>query len=243
MTELRKLAETFVPWLVEKTTIRFVVYGLFWLTTAFVAWWFVTGDAGPERFVASSPLMGVLIAAAPVVLVWQTSRRGLSRVHGFVFGTVLFLTTVPGFVIGRAQAQEETPTGFALVEVAVFLVWGAVFPTMVDRVDRRFRRLRGPVEDPKAEIRVMVMRIGLAVLIMLMANEMAAGFRSYVALVTRVKWTAAVACASCLVCPLLSFAPGGVVWDATWADVVAAVVSAAQWRGPLRNSQWRGGLP
>jgi hypothetical protein len=131
------------------------------------------------------------------MLVRQTSRTGLSRVNG------------------QAQAKEETPSGFAPVEVAVFLVWGAVFPTAVDRVDRRFRSVRGPEKDPRAEVRVVVMRIGLAVLITLMANEVLAGFLSCVALVSRAEWTAAVACGSCLVFPLLSLAPGGVVWGAT----------------------------
>ena len=76
------------------------------------------------------------MAVAPVVLVWRTSRRGLSGVSWLPLGTALAMTLVfPSSQLGKAQEQ---PVGVMLV---VLVVWCAAFPAMLRHLDRHYRGL------------------------------------------------------------------------------------------------------
>jgi hypothetical protein len=229
----RKLIETFLPWLVEERTTRTIVYWLFWLTTACIAW----------LFIVSNPVFGWFVVLAPVLLVWLTSRLGLSRVNGVLLGVVLTLALFPAFFLGMAQASEEVPTGFVLAGLLIFLVWVAAFPTMLDHVDRHYRVKRdGPDDDPFAEYRLMLVRLWMATMIMSVVGESLAALVCVAALLYRRKWTAALAGVACLVCPLLSITYGEIGWDADVIDVIAAGMSAYSWYGALRNPHWGGGM-
>lgn len=233
MNELvRKLIDNFLGAWVEKSG-RKVLYWLFWLSTACIAW----------LLIVSNPVFGWFVVLAPVLLVWLTSRRGLSRVNGVLLGLVLTLALFPTFFLGMAQATEQTPTGFVLAGLLIFLVWVAAFPTMLDHVDRQYRkRSGGPEEDPFAEYRVMLVRLWMATMVMAVVGEALAAAVCVAALLYRRKWTAALAGVACLVLPLLSLGYGGIEWTADPIDMIAAGMSAYSWYGALRNPHWGGGL-
>jgi hypothetical protein len=188
-------------------------------------------------------VFGWFVVLAPVLLVWLTSRQGLSRVNGLLLGVVLALALFPAFFLGMAQASEETPTGFVLAGLLIFLVWVAAFPTMLAHVDRRYRvRNAAPADDPFAKYRVMLVRLWMATMVMAVVGEALAALVCLAALLYRRKWTAALAGVACLVFPLLSVSYGAIVWDAEVVDVLAAGVSAYSWFGALRNPHWGGGM-
>jgi hypothetical protein len=209
------------------------VYWLFWLTTACIGW----------LFIVSNPVFGWFVVLAPVLLVWLTSRYGLSRVNGTLLGVVLTLALFPAFFLGKAQASEETPTGYVLAGLLIFLVWVAAFPTMLGHVDRHHRAKRAvPDSGPFAEYRVMLVRLWMAAMVMFVVEESLAAAVCVVALLYRRRWTAAVAGVACLVFPLLSVTYGELAWDADLVEVIAAGMSAYAWYGAMRNRHWGGGL-
>lgn len=241
MIDWRKLVDTFLPFLVEEGTTRKVVYVLYWGTTAFLAW----------GFIVTNPVFGWFVTLAPVLLVWLTSRLGLSRVNGLLLGVVLVFALVPAFFLGKFQppedAQEygleEGPVGMALVALLVFMVWVAAFPTMVDHVDRRYRKNRGlPDPDTFAEYRVMFIRLWMATIVMALVGANFAALLCAVALLYRRRWTAVVAGVACLVFPLVSVSYRGIAWEANVIDVIAAGISAYSWYGAIRNPHWSGGV-
>ena len=230
---IRKLIENFIGPLVEEGAGRKIVYWLFWVTTACLAW----------LFIVSNPVFGWFVVLAPVLLVWLTSRQGLSRVNGVLLVAVLVLALVPAFFLGKAQAVEDTPAGFVLAGLLIFLVWVAAFPTMLVHVDRFYReRQRGPAEDPFAEYRVTIIRLWLSTMVMFVVDEGFAALICVVVLWYRRTWTAALAGLACLVFPLLSVSYGAIVWDADVIDVIAAGMSAYAWYGALRNQHWGAAL-
>jgi hypothetical protein len=225
----RKVLENALPFLVEEKATRKVVYWLYWLTTACTAW----------LFTASNPVFGWFVVLGPVLLVGLTSRIGLDRVPGALLAVVLALALFPAFFLGQAQASEDTPTGFVLAGLLIFLVWVAAFPTMVKHVDRHRREKRHePRDDPFVEFRVTLVRLWMAAVVMAVVGEGFAALVCVAALLYRRKWTAAAAGLACLVFPLLTNYGATIVWDAEPVEVVAAVISAYSWYGAMRNPYW-----
>jgi hypothetical protein len=225
----RKVIENVLPILVEEAVTRRVVYWLYWLTTACTAW----------LFIATNPVFGWVVVLPPVLLVGLTSRVGLSRVPGPLLTVVLALALIPAFFLGQAQASEDTPTGFVLAGLLIFLVWVAAFPTMVKHVDRHRREKRAePRDDPFVDYRVTLVRLWMAAVIMAVVGESFAALVCVAALLYRRKWTAVAAGLACLVFPLLTNSGATILWDAEPIDVVAAVISAYSWYGAMRNPHW-----
>lgn len=227
---LRKLVELVLPWLVEERVSRWVVYALYGATTAVIGY----------ALVVQNPVVGWFVVVPPVLLALWTRAVGLARVHAVAFKVALGTTLVPAYFLGQYQSAADLPAGPRLFAYLLFLSWVAVYPPVLDHLDRdRRRRGRGPAEpDEDAAARVLVAKLWLATIVMLVVGERLAAVVCLAALAVRGRPTAVLAGLACLAFPLFSFESGTLGWDADVLDVAAALLAADQWRAAFVHPRW-----
>jgi hypothetical protein len=236
---LRKIIENTLPSVIEKKFPRLVLYVTFWLVTAVLSLWFLM----------TGLVYGALVMGAPLLLLAATRYRGLGTVPSVLLGFAAVMSLVPTFFLGMYQASDETPGGLVLVGFLVFLIWVSAFPTMLDKLDERFhislyqpnagiRSLPTEVRDHRALYRVLLVRLWMASLAMMVAENSIVAVLCLIALVVKRRWLAAVAGIACLLATVVSIDASGVSLTFDLIEVVAGLLAAAQWLEAVRTPLW-----
>lgn len=231
---LRRLVETWLPAVLDRTRSTRLLQWILWPATVAMGMLLIT----------TNPVFGWFVIGAPILLLWQTTRRGLAQVDVLVLVAAAAMALVPAFFLGRYQQADETLTGLPLVGFVIFFAWVSTFPVLLGRLDERFRRpgqaagSSMSAADPDAQLRLMLVRLWMATISMTAVDDHLAIAACVVALAYRRRWTAGVAGAVCVVSPLLSFSAGQFLWDLSLLGVPAAALAGYQWLCAARLPRW-----
>jgi hypothetical protein len=239
MTEgLDKAIDTGVPEMVERLGRR-LLYAVFWLTTAVLAYWFLS----------TGLVYGAVVIGAPLLLLGATRLWGLGRVHPAMLGIAALAALVPAFFLGKYQADDDGRTGLILVGYLVFLVWGTAYPAMLDKFDERFQLAQYPSEmrprklaaehrDGLALFRVLLVKLWMAVLAMLVVDASVAATICLVALLFQRHWTAALAGLACLAETVVELDGFTVLLTFEPLEIVAGLAAALPWLTAVKTPLW-----
>ncbi len=234
-----KMIEESVPEVVENVLGRRLLYAVFWLTTAILAFWFLS----------TGLVYGAFVIGAPLVLLLTTRFFGLGKVSTTLMVVAGLAALVPAFFLGKYKAVEDGHTGLVLVGFLVFLVWGAAYPAVLDKFDERFhlslypaefrpRKLRGEDRDGFAMLRVLLVKATIATLTMLVADASIVAGVCVLALLLRTRWSAAVAGLACLLETFVEIEGLHVLVKFEPLTIPAGVLGAALWWDAVRNPLW-----
>ncbi|GAB3745282.1 hypothetical protein GCM10027598_81650 [Amycolatopsis oliviviridis] len=233
---LHKLVEEGVPEVVERLG-RWLLYAVFWLTTAILALWFLR----------TGLVYGTLVIVPPLVLLFSAKFRGLGRVSTTLLVIAGLAAMVPTFFLGKYKAVEDGHTGLIFVGFLVFLIWGAAYPAMLDKFDERFQLSRH--DDPRrklpkeernqlALLRVLLVKIVMATVAMLVVDATVVVILSLVALLLRNHWSAAVVGVACLIESVAELDGLNLVFRFDPMEIAAGLLAAMMWWDAVKNPLW-----
>ncbi|WP_181772778.1 hypothetical protein [Amycolatopsis pittospori] len=234
-----KMIEEGVPEVVENALGRWLLYAVFWLTTAILAFWFLS----------TGLVYGAFVIGAPLVLLLSTRFHGLATVSTALMVVAGLAALVPAFFLGKYKAVEDGHTGLVLVGFLVFLIWGAAYPAILDKFDERFhlslypresrpRKLEPEERDEFAMLRVLLVKAAIATLTMLVADASIVAVVCLLALLLRSHWSAAVAGLACLLETVVEINGLSVVVKFEPVEIAAGVVAASLWWDAIKNPLW-----
>jgi hypothetical protein len=236
---LDKAIEEGVPEVVENRLGRRLLYAVFWLTTAILAFWFLS----------TGVVYGAFVIGAPLALLLTTRLCGLGTVPRTMLVFAGLAALVPTFFLGKYKAAEDGHTGLILVGFLVFLIWGAAYPAMLDKFDERFHLSQYPKESrPRklqkedrhelAMLRVLLVRLAMATLAMLVADATIVAVLCLIALLLRNHWSAAIAGLACLLEAIVEIDGFGLVFKFDLVEIAAGLLAASLWWDAVRNPLW-----
>ncbi|OXM56985.1 hypothetical protein CFP71_10215 [Amycolatopsis thailandensis] len=234
---LHKLIDEGVPEVVDRLG-RWLLYPVFWLTTAILALWFLQ----------TGLVYGVLVIGPPLILLLSSRFHGLGRVSTALLVIAGLAALVPTFFLGKYKAAEDGHTGLILVGFLVFLIWGAAYPAMLDKFDERFQLSQYPADTrrklPKDErnelalLRVLLVKIVMATVTMLVVDATIAVILSLIALLLRNRWSAAVVGVACLVESVAELDDLNLVFRFDPMEIAAGLLAALMWWDAVKNPLW-----
>jgi hypothetical protein len=235
MSEIvRQVIEIWLPAVLDRTRITRWLQWIYWPATV----------AMGLLLIATNPIFGSFVVGAPMLLLWQTRRRGLAHVPVLFLVGAAAMALVPAFFLGRVQQVDEALTGLPLAGFVIFFAWMSIFPVLLGRFDEQSRQPVCPAgsavwhADPQALVRLTLVRLWIATVSMTAVDNQLAVAVCVVALLYRRRWTAGVACVVCAVSPLLSFSAGQFTWDLSLLGVPAAALAGYQWLRAALLSRW-----
>jgi hypothetical protein len=234
-----RMIEEGVPEVVENALGRWLLYAVFWLTTAILAFWFLS----------TGLVYGAFVIGAPLVLLLATRFHGLATVSTALLVIAGLAALVPAFFLGKYKALEDGHTGLVLVGFLVFLIWAAAYPAMLDKFDERFhlslypresrpRKLEPEERDESAMLRVLLVKAAIATLTMLVADASIVAVVCLLALLLRSHWSAAVAGLACLLETVVEINGLSVVVKFELVEIAAGVLAASLWWDAIKNPLW-----
>ncbi|MFC3452529.1 hypothetical protein [Amycolatopsis speibonae] len=234
---LHKLIDEGVPEVIDRFG-RWLLYPVFWLTTAILAFWFLS----------TGLVYGALVIAPPLILLLRARFHGLGRVSSALLVIAGLAALVPTFFLGKYKAAETGHTGLVLVGFLVFLAWGAAYPAMLDKFDERFQLTRPPGDSRRklpdeernqlAMLRVLLVKIVMATLAMLVVDATIVVIIGLLALLLRSHWSAAIAGVACLVESVAEIDGVNLVFKFEPLEIAAGLLAASMWWDAVKNPLW-----
>ncbi|WP_037311764.1 hypothetical protein [Amycolatopsis orientalis] len=236
---LDKTIEEGIPEVVENRLGRRLLYAVFWVATAILAFWFLS----------TGVVYGAFVIGAPLLLLLTTRLWGLASVPRTMLVISGLAALVPTFFLGKYKAAEDGHTGLILVGFLVFLVWGAAYPAVLDKLDERFhlslypeelrpRKLEPEERHELAMLRVLLVKLTMATLAMLVADASIVAALCVAALLLRTHWSAVLAGLACLLETVVEINGLSLVVTFDPVAIGAGLLAAAQWWDAVKNPLW-----
>jgi hypothetical protein len=231
MPDWGKLADSMVPSVIERIRSRWVLHAVFWPTFA-VFTVPVTMQNGPA---------GAVFALSTALIVVCTSRVGLARVHTLIWLPGAAFMLFAAYILGNFQSRLDRLGGWIIVIFVVFLVCVTSFSELLAAIDRDRRTrlgLDGP-QDPRAALRLGIMKLWIATMAMVALNAYFAVTVCLVALVARGRATAVLAGISSMLLVLVTFQGGEIIVETDPFEIVAGALAGYLWFRTAFQPWWR----
>ncbi|ONI74727.1 hypothetical protein ALI144C_38600 [Actinosynnema sp. ALI-1.44] len=240
MPALRELMDEVFPKLLEKFP-RKLVYWLYGVITTYVG----------IVFAGAGDVLGLIMIGASILLLVAARYWGLPHIPGPLLAIGALGGFFPAFMVGKYRMSDDMPTGLILVGYVVFLVWMALFPILLDKLDEQYHLRQLPPgsgitslpkadRDERSQYRLLVVDLWAATIIMIVVSggDSLAALLCVFALIRQRRWTAALAAVACLLDPVLSFGYGGFELDLDVFAIAGGVFAAMVWFKAWRTPWW-----
>jgi hypothetical protein len=236
-----KVADTLIPESIDRLRSRWVLHAVFWPSLVLVA---------TPITVQNGPAAAFFVLAAALI-VWRTSRVGLAGVHLVVWLPGAAFMLFVALILGHFQARLDKGvnlTGWVLVAFIIFVVCVASFSALLAAIDRdRRRRLlsqdapetEAVPEDPKAALRLAVIKLWVATMAMVAVQAYAAVTVCVIALFWRRRYTAVAAGISSMLLVLVTFQGGHVIVETDPLETAVGLLAGYQWFRAGFRPWWR----
>ena len=169
------------------------------------------------------------------MIVLCTAWVGLARVHLVVWLPGAAFILLAALILGEFQARLDRGYdigGWAFVAFVVFLVCVTSFTALLAAIDRDRRQRLNPDDtgdDPKAALRLAVVKLWIATMAMVAIQAYSAATVCMIALVWRRRWTAVLAGLSSMLLVLVTFRGGEVVLETDPLEIAVGLAAGYQW--------------